>query len=58
VLADPAEPGIAGKRFLQNWRAIDKGAVTKGTDLGSDALCKLLQATSQDLVIIPAQGVT
>ena len=45
------------KGALHDWRAIDKGAIAKGSDQGLNAFGQLLQPPAHQFVIVAAQGV-
>ena len=58
VLADPSETGIARQRLLHDGGAVREGPITEGACLGLDMVGKALQAASDHLVIVAAEGVS
>jgi len=52
MFATPTQPTALGQGHLHHWRRIRKHTVTKAADLSLDAAGQLLQAITQDLVII------
>ena len=57
VLADPAEPGTLGERFLEHRRTVDEHPVTERADLCGDAFGEPLQPLPDQLVVVAAERV-
>lgn len=57
MLADPAETGVACKRFFEHRPGVDVYAVTEGSDARLDTIGEILQCVPQDLVIVPTERI-
>jgi len=57
VLADPAEPGVAGQRLFEHRRTVGEHAITMRRDGFRHPLGQLLQPAPHQLVIVAAQRV-
>ena len=57
MLADPAEPGFFGERFLQHRRAVGEGAVAERADACADPVGEFLQTGAHDLVVVTPERV-
>ncbi len=58
MFSDPTETRIPGQGLLQDRRTVYKRAITKDADFSFDPIRESLQTFTQNLVVIPAQGVS
>ena len=57
VLANPAQAGLFGDRFLEHRSAVDESAIAEGADDRLNFFCQLLHTFTDQFVVIAAQRI-